>query len=209
MWGGRCDGDPAHCRRASCLFPGICPQFKVDQMQGIELLRQVQAVKGVKHVRVASGIRHDLAMKDRRYVRAIVREFVGGQLKVAPEHMSDAVLTLMRKPGVQVFEEFLDIFASECKAAGKEQFVIPYLMSAFPGCSAGHMRQLADWLDRRGWKPQQVQCFIPLPGTTAAAMYYAGIDPSGKPIHVAGSDAARMKLHYTLTPVPPKNPARR
>jgi len=198
MWGGVCSDDPARCRRASCLYPDICPHFVVDPMRLVELLRKVRAVKGVKHVRVASGIRHDLAMKDVRYVREMVRDFVGGQFKIAPEHVADEVLQLMRKPGTEVFEQFLDLFEKECAAAGKQQFVVPYLISAFPGCTPQHMKQLAQWLARRGWRPQQVQCFIPLPGTTAAAMYYAGIDSAYKPIPVARTDAERLKMHHTL-----------
>jgi len=198
MWGAVCDADPADCGRDSCLYPGVCSHFKVDQMRGVELLNSVSDVQGVKHVRVASGIRHDLALQDDRYIGAIVRDFGGGQLKIAPEHLSDEVLKLMRKPGVEVFERFLDRFERECHAAGKEQYVIPYLISAFPACTQGHMEQLAAWLKRRGWRPEQVQCFIPLPGTLAAAMYYAGIDPQGSAIPVARSDADRMKMHYTL-----------
>ena len=198
MWGGVCGDDPARCQRASCLFPAICPHFVVDQMRLIKLLHKVRAAKGVKHVRVASGIRHDLALKDVRYIRAMVRDFVGGQLKVAPEHLADEVLRLMRKPDLKVFEQFLDRFEKECAAAGKRQFVVPYLISAFPGCTGQHMEHLAQWLARRGWRPKQVQCYIPLPGTTAAAMYYAGIDPAYKPIPVARTDADRLKMHHTL-----------
>jgi uncharacterized radical SAM protein YgiQ len=198
MWGAHCTGDAARCARASCLFPDVCPNFEVDQMRIVELLRRVASAKGVRHVRVASGIRHDLALKDLDYLRAIVREFVGGQLKIAPEHLAEHVLTLMRKPGPEVFERFLEIFDQECAAAGKPQFVIPYLISAFPGCTLGDMHHLGRWLSKRGWQPQQVQCFIPLPGTVAAAMYYAGIDPEGNPIPVARTDAQRLKMHYAL-----------
>ena len=198
MWSACCDADPGSCERASCMFPSICPHFKVDQMRQIELLEKVREIDGVKHVRIASGIRHDLALTDDRYIRAVVRDFVGGQLKIAPEHLSDEVLKLMRKPGLKVFERFLDRFEEECNAAGKKQFVIPYLISAFPACTPRHMKQLAEWLARRGWRPEQVQCFIPLPGTVAAAMYYAGIDPAGNPIPVARTDAERMKMHYML-----------
>ena len=208
MWGGVCSDDPARCRRASCLFPGICPHFVVDPMRLIGLLHKVRAVKGIKHVRVASGIRHDLALKDVRYIRALVRDFVGGQLKLAPEHVADQVLRLMRKPGSKVFERFLDLFEKECAAAGKQQFVVPYLISAFPGCTPQHMQQLAQWLARRGWRPEQVQCFMPLPGTTAAAMYYAGIDPAGKPIPVARTDADRLKMHHILLGDRPGRPRR-
>ena len=214
MWGAHCDDDPARCARASCLFPSVCPHFVVDQMKMIELLKDAGRMPGVKHVRIASGVRHDLALTDRKYIRALVRDYVGGQLKIAPEHLSDQVSRLMRKPGQKVFEEFLEIFEEECKAAGKEQYVIPYLMSAYPGCTQRDMEYLARWLDKRGWRPQQVQCFIPLPGTTAAAMYYAGIDPAGQVIPVARTDAERLRMHYQLAggdddgPRPPRDAGR-
>ncbi len=203
MWGAVCSGDATRCRRASCLFPKLCRHFDVNQMRHIDLLGKVRAVKGVKHVRVASGVRHDLAMTDGRYLPALVRDYVGGQLKVAPEHLDDEVLKLMRKPGPKVFEQFLDCF-EKVGAPGKRQFIVPYLMSAFPGCTQAHMKQLAQWLARRGWRPEQVQCFIPLPGTTAAAMYYAEIDTAGRPIPVARTDAERLKMHHTLLPRPRK-----
>lgn len=198
MWGGYCKDDPARCKRSSCLFPSVCPHFVVDQMRQVDLLHSVRRTKGVQHVRVASGIRYDLALKEVRYIRALVRDFVGGQLKIAPEHLSDEVLRLMRKPDAKAFEQFLDLFEKECVAAGKRQFVVAYLISAFPGCTPAHMKQLAQWLARRGWRPEQVQCFIPLPGTTAAAMYYAGIDPTGNRIPIARTDAERLKMHHML-----------
>jgi uncharacterized radical SAM protein YgiQ len=198
MWGALCQDDPARCQRSSCLFPTLCPHFAVDQMRMIALLDELRRLPKVKHVRIASGVRHDLALTDRNYIRALVRDYVGGQLKIAPEHFSDHVLRLMRKPGQRVFEQFLQLFEEECRAAGKEQYVIPYLLTAFPGCTHQDMQYLSNYLHQRGWRPQQVQCFIPLPGTTAAAMYFAGLDPQGKPIPVARSDADRMRMHYQL-----------
>ena len=131
-------------------------------------------------------------------MRALVGDFTGGQLKLAPEHSAGSVLELMRKPGFDVFEKFLTVFERESKKAGKEQYVVPYLISAFPGCTDADMRALSDWLRRRGWRPQQVQCFVPTPGTVATAMYYAGIDTAGHPIHVARSDAERLRQHAIL-----------
>jgi radical SAM superfamily enzyme YgiQ (UPF0313 family) len=125
---------------------------------------------------------------------------VGGQLKLAPEHCCNDVLRLMRKPPFERFEEFLTVFERVSREAGKEQYVVPYLMSAFPSCTDAHMRELAGWLRRRGWKPQQVQCFVPTPGTVATAMYYGGIDPQGNPIHVARTDAERLRQHRILLP---------
>jgi len=143
-------------------------------------------------------VRHDVALLDEAYVRALVGEFTGGQLKLAPEHSCDRVLWLMRKPAFARFEEFLTLFDRLSREAGKEQYVVPYLITAFPGCTDADTRALAAWLQRRGWRPQQVQCFIPTPGTVATAMYHAGIDPEGKPIPVARTDAERLRQHGIL-----------
>ena len=199
LWGARCGAEHTTCRRADCLTPEICPHFEADEAELVRLLRKLRGIEGVKHVRVASGIRYDVS-NEHQSLRALVNEFVGGQLKVAPEHMSDRVLRLMRKPSFKRFEEFLGLFEKESKRAGKEQYVIPYLISAFPGCTDDDMRALGDWLRRRGWKPRQVQCFIPTPGTVATAMYHAGIDPEGNPIYVAKSDKERLRQHHILIP---------
>lgn len=200
MWNARCTLDPARCRRASCMHPRVCPGFAVDQSEAVELLRAVRATPGVRHVRVASGVRFDLALRDDEALRAYTMEFTGGQLKVAPEHICDRVLDLMRKPGLGVFERFLAAFADHSTAAGKEQYVVPYLLSAFPGCTDDDMRTLARWLATRGWSPKQVQCFIPTPGTVATAMFFAGIGPDGKPVPVARTDAERLRQHRILIP---------
>jgi len=199
MWGARCAADPKACRRTSCLTPSICPDFQDDQDGLVELLRALRALPGVKHIRVASGVRHDLALRSPAYCRALAAEFTGGQLKLAPEHASDTVLALMRKPAFKTFERFLTLFEKESRAAGKEQYVIPYLMSAFPGCTDADMRALAGWLKARGWKPRQAQCFIPVPGTVATALFYAGTDLEGRRIKVARTDAERLRQHRILT----------
>ncbi len=200
MWGARCAADHTICKRVDCLTPTVCKYFETHDAELVKLLRTLREMDGVKHVRVASGVRYDLADANGEYLRALVREFVGGQLKVAPEHQSEHVLKLMRKPAFAAFEGFLDSFQRESREAHKEQFVIPYLISAFPGCTDEDMRSLSLWLKERGWKPQQVQCFIPTPGTVATAMYYAGIDPKGSRISVARSDKDRMRQHYMLLP---------
>lgn len=197
MWGAECLSQEP-CRRVSCLYPTICPFFKVDQQANIEMLRALKKLPGIRHVRVASGLRYDLALEDPSALSALAAEFVGGQLKVAPEHVSDTVLKLMRKPGARRFEEFMALFRKASQQAGKEQFLVPYLLSAFPGTTDRDMEQLARWLKDRGWKPQQVQCFIPTPGTVATAMYAAGIDPQGRPISVPKTDADRLRQHHIL-----------
>lgn len=198
MWGAACAKLEDNCTRDSCLHPSICKFFRVDQQAGIALLEALQRIPGVRHVRVASGVRFDLLLKDRTAARALIQHFVGGQLKLAPEHCADAVLRLMRKPGFKVFEDFLDFFENESVGAGKKQYVVPYLMSAFPGCTVKEMKTLAAWLKNKGWQPQQVQCFVPTPGTMATAMYYAGVDARGRKLNVAGTDAQRLEQHRIL-----------
>lgn len=205
MWGATCR-KPGPCRRPSCLFPAICPSFKVDHQANLAMLRAVRRVSGVRHVRVASGLRFDLALQDPQSLSALIAEFVGGQLKVAPEHVCDGVLELMRKPGVACFDAFMEFFAKASQKAGKAQFLVPYLLSGFPGTTDRDMARLARWLAKRGWKPRQVQCFIPTPGTVATAMYHAGIDAKGRPICVAKTDAERLRQHRILVPEPPAKP---
>jgi uncharacterized radical SAM protein YgiQ len=198
MWGARCRVSHEACQRQSCLFPEVCESFQVSQRDIVDLLRSIAQLEEVKHVRVASGIRHDLALDDLDYLRALVGEFTGGQLKLAPEHLCGHVLELMRKPPFDRFERFLTLFERTSSRAGKEQYVVPYLMSAFPGCTERDMHELSRWLRRRGWRPRQMQCFIPTPGTVATAIYFSGIDPQGQPVHVARSDAQRRQQHRIL-----------
>jgi uncharacterized radical SAM protein YgiQ len=198
MWGAYCADDASKCRRADCLTPTICPHFRSDEKEQVKLLRQLCQVDGVKNVRIASGVRYDLGADEDGYLRALVSEFVGGQLKIAPEHQNDKVLKLMRKPKFEKFERFLALFEEQSAEAGKEQYVIPYLITAFPGCTDEDMHALAKWLRERNWKPRQVQCFIPTPGTVATAMYYARTDTRGRPIYVARTDKARLRQHGIL-----------
>ncbi len=198
MWQGECTLDKSRCRRPSCLFPKPCPGFAVDQKKAVALLREVAALPGVRHVRVASGVRFDMALQDPEALKAYTTEFTGGQLKVAPEHICGPVLRLMRKPDLAVFEEFMQAFGELCRASGLEQYVVPYIISAFPGCTMEHMREMAAWFARRGWKPRQAQCFIPTPGTVATAMYYSGRGPDGEPVYVARTDAERLEQHHLL-----------
>jgi len=209
LWSARCIQKHLACTRSSCLFPSICRNLQVDMKAQIALLRMLRRIPGVKHMRVASGIRHDLALQDNAYLTALTAEFVGGQIKIAPEHCSSHVLRLMRKPDFVCFERFLCAFTRASTAAGKEQYVVPYFMSAFPGCSEEDMRALAAWLRQSRWRPQQVQCFIPTPGTVASAMYYAEIDPAGRRIYVAKSDKARRQQHNILLGRSGKNSALR
>ena len=190
----------SRCRRASCCYPTVCKFFTTPQNKHVGLLRKVAALPEVKQARVASGVRADLALRDAAALAAYTGEFTGGQLKVAPEHCATGVLSLMRKPPLEVFEAFLASFVRQSKAAGREQYVVPYLMSGFPGCTDDDMRTLAHWLRQRNWNPRQTQCFIPTPGTIATAMFYCGKNEAGEDIYVARTDAQRLRQHGLLMP---------
>ena len=200
MWGSYCADDPTTCKRADCLTPNPCKHFKTNEAEQVELLNSIRDMDGVKNLRISSGVRYDMAEDGGEYVKSLVNDYVGGQLKIAPEHMSDKVLKLMRKPKFEKFEKFLNLFQQQSCDAGKEQYVIPYLISAFPGCTDDDMRELSAWLKQRNWKPQQVQCFIPTPGIVATAMFYAGVDQYMRPIEVARDQKARLRQHHILMP---------
>ncbi len=194
------------CRKESCCYPSVCPSFIAPQREHVSLLRAIRDLPGVSQVRVASGIRADLAMRDPRSMDAYTGEFTGGQLKVAPEHCVAEVLALMRKPGIEVFEAFLESFVRQSRQVGREQYVVPYLMSGFPGCTDEDMRILARWLAARHWTPQQTQCFIPTPGSMATAMFWCGKTENGEPIYVARTDAERLRQHRILMPAAGADP---
>jgi uncharacterized radical SAM protein YgiQ len=197
MWQATCTQVHA-CRRASCCFPKVCPSFRARQRDHVAMLRKLRDLPGIRHLRIASGIRADLVLAEPAMLEAYTVEFTGGQLKIAPEHCAPEVLALMRKPPLEVFELFIRSFYALSANAGREQYVVPYLMSAFPGCTEAHMHELEHCLAVRHWKPQQVQCFTPTPGTLATAMYYAGMDAKGRAIPVSRTDAERLRQHRIL-----------
>jgi len=172
------------CRRISCLFPSICPNYHADENPLMDLLDRIKRIPGVKHVFINSGIRLDLALLQPHLTEKIIRDHVGGQLSVAPEHLDGEVLRLMRKGQAGVFDKFKDIFDSVNAATGKKQFMIPYFISNFPGCTERHMRVVDSYLAKYHWSPKQVQDFIPLAMTMGCAMYCAETTPDGTPIQV-------------------------
>lgn len=200
LWGSTCAISGKGCRRASCLEPGICPNLRPAQLEYLQLLRQVKALPGVKHVGIASGIRHDLALTEPKFIEGLVADFVGGHLKLAPEHRVPRVLELMRKSDFSKFERFCTLFSEICRRYGKEQYIVPYVMSAFPGCTKDDMAEMMRWFNARGWSLEQSQCFIPTPGTMATAMYYAHTAPDGRAIHVADTDRERLEQHAMMFP---------
>ncbi|MBS2026838.1 MAG: YgiQ family radical SAM protein [Deltaproteobacteria bacterium] len=174
------------CRRLSCVHPGVCENLKTDHGPLIDVMRQVRKEEGVKHVFIASGVRYDLAELSPAYVDELAAHHVGGQLSVAPEHVSPRVLEKMKKPGIESFERFQHMFQCASDNAGKEQYEIPYFISGHPGSTLEDMIDLALWLKKNGKRPRQVQDFIPTPMSMAACMYYTGVDPlTMQPVYTA------------------------
>ncbi|PYO11654.1 MAG: YgiQ family radical SAM protein [Candidatus Rokuibacteriota bacterium] len=167
----------AVCKRLSCIHPTICKLLGTSHAPTIELMRRARAVPGVKRVHIASGIRMDLANLDDAYVDELVTHHVGGHLKVAPEHQSDRVLALMKKPSHREFETFAGKFRRASKRAGKEQYLVPYFIASHPGSRVEDMIELAVFLKKHGYRPRQVQDFIPAPMDIATCIYHTGIDP--------------------------------
>src|SRR5688572_10455326 len=140
-------------------------------------MQRVRKEDGIKHVFIASGVRYDLAELSPEYVAELAAHHTGGQLSVAPEHVSPRVLAKMKKPGIAAYERFQHMFACASKDAGKEQYDIPYFISGHPGSTLEDMVELALWLKKNGRRPRQVQDFIPTPMSLAATMYWTGLDP--------------------------------
>ena len=176
----------ARCRRLSCVHPTICKLLGTDHGPLIQLMRDVRETEGVKQVFVASGIRMDLARRSPEYMRELVTHHVGGQLKVAPEHTDPNVLALMKKPGPEDFVSFDREFKDASRRAGKKQHLVPYYIASHPGSDLDAMIELALFLKRNHYRPDQVQDFIPSPFDIAACMYHTGIDPfTKKRVYVA------------------------
>jgi uncharacterized radical SAM protein YgiQ len=176
----------AICRRQSCLHPKICKLLGTDHGPLIRLMEDARSVEGVKKVMVASGVRMDLAHRSPEYMRELTRHHVGGLLKVAPEHTDPKVLELMRKPSGDDFERFTEAFDKASSEAGRKQHIVPYFIASHPGSDLDAMIHLAVMLKRTGYRPDQVQDFIPAPMDVATAMYYTGIDPfTQRPVHIA------------------------
>jgi uncharacterized radical SAM protein YgiQ len=167
----------AACRRFSCLYPKICRNLNTDHTPLIGLYRHARALPGVKRVLIASGVRYDLALCSPDYIRELVTHHVGGYLKIAPEHTEAGPLSKMMKPGIACFEQFQTLFDRFSRAAGKEQYLIPYFMSAHPGTTDADMLALALWLKQHNFRLDQVQAFLPTPLALASTMYHSEINP--------------------------------
>ncbi|MDR2762304.1 MAG: YgiQ family radical SAM protein, partial [Planctomycetaceae bacterium] len=173
------------CNRVSCLFPEQCGNLKTDHGELIDLMREVRAVHGVRQVFIASGVRTDLAQLDSRYISELVEFHVGGHLKTAPEHTHSKVLEIMHKPTFDNYLNFCNEFSQHSGDAGKEQYLVPYLMAGFPGTSLQIAIDAAVCLKQNNIRSEQVQEFVPCPGELATCVYYTGVDPlNGEQIFV-------------------------
>ncbi|MBE6733147.1 MAG: YgiQ family radical SAM protein [Ruminococcaceae bacterium] len=168
------------CADKKCLAPKMCPAVEVDHSDYLELLRELRRLPKVKKVFVRSGIRFDylIADKNEEFFKELVEHHVSGQLKVAPEHCSSAVLKRMGKPNFEVYERFRKRFYELSKSANKKQFLVPYLMSSHPGSTLKDAIELSLFLKKENLHPEQVQDFYPTPGTASTCMFYTGIDPT-------------------------------
>jgi uncharacterized radical SAM protein YgiQ len=194
------------CRRQSCVFPTICRLLVTCHKPLIQVMKQARETSGVKKVLVASGVRMDLALRSPEYIRDLTHHHVGGLLKVAPEHSDPEVLARMRKPGIEGFEKFARIFQKENRHSGKKQYLVPYFISSHPGSDLKAMIELAVFLKQGGYRPDQVQDFIPAPFDVATAMYYTGLNPfSKKPVQVARSIRDRRLQRSLLQFFKPEN----
>ncbi|MFP6625182.1 MAG: DUF3362 domain-containing protein, partial [Myxococcota bacterium] len=165
------------CRRPSCVHPKVCRLLETSHAPVVKLMRETRELEGVKKIHVASGIRMDLAADEDEYLEDLARHHVGGHLKVAPEHVSDEVLGVMKKPSTESFERFAQKFDDASARAGKQQYLVPYFIASHPGCGVEEMIDLAVFLKQRGYRPRQVQDFIPAPMDVATCIHYTGLDP--------------------------------
>lgn len=205
-----CEKQEEHglCKGRKCLAPTPCKNINADHSDYIALLRRLRAIKGVKKVFIRSGIRFDymLLEKNNRFLDELVEFHVSGQLKVAPEHASNRVLDYMGKPHIEVYEEFEKRFYASTRKCGKEQYLVPYLMSSHPGCTLADAIELALFEKKHNIRPEQVQDFYPTPGTISTAMFYTGLDPyTMEPVFVPRTTEDKAMQRALLQYFMPKN----
>ena len=196
------------CKHRRCLVPTPCKSLEVDHSGYLDILRGLRAIAGVKKVFIRSGLRYDylLADPDKTFLQEMVAHHISGQLKVAPEHCSPHLLDRMGKPCIEVFERFSKAFLAATKKAGKEQYLVPYLISSHPGSTMREAIDLALYLKKNRIRPEQVQDFYPTPGTASTCMFYSGIDPfTGKPVYIPKSPEEKAAQRALLQYYKPEN----
>jgi uncharacterized radical SAM protein YgiQ len=205
LYGAICEewGRSGACRAKQCMMPAKCKHLKLGYEKSMELWKEVLAVPKVKHLFIQSGLRYDLLVEKESdaYLEALCKSHVSGQLKVAPEHASDAVLKLMNKPPFKVYEKFAERFRAMNQKIGKEQYLVNYFVSSHPGCTDADAGQLASYLSANRMRPEQVQDFMPLPMTLSACMYYTGKHPmTGEPVMTAKTYKERQFQRELVQP---------
>ncbi|TGY96936.1 YgiQ family radical SAM protein [Petralouisia muris] len=196
------------CPGKQCLFPNPCKNLKADHRDYLSLLRKLRSLPGIKKVFIRSGIRFDylLADSDRTFLKELCQHHVSGQLKVAPEHISDKVLQCMGKPKASVYHQFAREYQAMNQKLGKKQYLVPYLMSSHPGSTLQEAVELAEFLRELGYMPQQVQDFYPTPSTISTCMYYTGLDPrTMQPVYVAHNPHEKAMQRALIQYRDPKN----
>ena len=196
------------CQNRQCLFPEPCKNLKADHKDYVALLRKLRALPKVKKVFVRSGVRFDYALadKDDTFIRELCRYHVSGQLRVAPEHVSDNVLRLMGKPENSVYEKFVNKCNRINEKNGMKQYLVPYLMSSHPGSTLKDAIELAEYVRDIGYMPEQVQDFYPTPSTISTCMYYTGVDPRNmQPVYVAKNPHEKAMQRALIQYKDPKN----
>lgn len=196
------------CPRKQCLFPTPCKNLKVDHKDYLKLLRKLRELPNVKKVFIRSGIRFDYLIydEDRTFLRELCEHHVSGQLKVAPEHISNEVLEKMGKPPVEVYKRFTKAYKDMNQTLGKKQYLVPYLMSSHPGSTLKEAVELAEFLRDLGYMPEQVQDFYPTPSTISTCMYYTGLDPKTlQPVYVAVNPHEKAMQRALIQYRNPKN----
>ena len=186
------------CRRLSCVHPAICENLVTDHEPLLDLLRRVRSEPGVKKTYIASGVRYDLAERSPAFITAMAQHHTGGMISVAPEHSAKDVLDRMKKPAIESYERFAEQFSCASEASGKDQYLVPYFISGHPGSTLKDMVGLALWVKEHGYRPRQIQDFIPTPMSMATSMYHTGLDPfTGKPVYTA-KDMREKRLQKAL-----------
>lgn len=199
------DSKKTPCRERSCLHPKVCKHLRVSHSEYLDLLKNVRKIKGVKKVFIRSGLRYDYILADpngKDFLKELCEHHVSGQLKVAPEHVSNTTLARMNKPPILAYNKFKDAFDSMNKRINKKQFLVPYFMCGHPGTTLHDAIELAEYMRDAKIKPEQVQLFTPTPGTRSTCMFYTGIDPlTGDNVHVPTFSEMKMQralLQYWL-----------
>jgi uncharacterized radical SAM protein YgiQ len=186
------------CRKLSCVHPGICENLVTDHDPLLDVLEQVRNEPGIKRVFVASGVRYDLANRSPEFIEVMAKYHTGGQLSVAPEHSDKRVLDKMKKPGIEHYDAFVELFQCASRESGKEQHLVPYFISGHPGSTLESMVDLAVYLKEHHMKPRQVQDFIPTPMSMATCMYYTGKDPFTREAVFTAKDLHEKRMQKAL-----------